>query len=47
VPGHQERIEATIISVSGLTVIVSVPLDLGSFVGRARMQTNLTFCYGR
>jgi hypothetical protein len=29
--------------VSGLTVIVSVPLDLGSFVGRARMQTNLSF----
>jgi hypothetical protein len=43
VPGQQGRVEATIISVSGLTVIVSVPVDLGAFVGRARMQTDLTF----
>src|SRR5581483_6918 len=27
----------------GLTVVVSVPVDLGEFVGRARMQTDLTF----
>lgn len=43
VPGQQARIEATIVSVSGLTVVVSIPLDLGDFVGRARMQTDLTF----
>lgn len=43
VPGQQGRIEATIVSVSGLTVVVSVPVDLGDFVGRARMQTDLTF----
>lgn len=43
VPGQQGRIEATIVSVSGLTVVVSVPVDLGEFVGRARMQTDLTF----
>src|SRR5205085_6884733 len=43
VPGQQGRIEATIVSVSGLTVVLSVPVDLGGFVGRARMQTDLTF----
>lgn len=43
VPGQQGRIEATVVSVSGLTVVVSVPVDLGEFVGRARMQTDLTF----
>lgn len=43
IPGQQGRIEATIVSVSGLTVVVSVPVDLGEFVGRARMQTDLTF----
>jgi hypothetical protein len=43
VPGQQGRIEATIVSVSGLTVVVSVPVDLGEYVGRARMQTDLTF----
>jgi len=43
VPGQQGRIEATIVSVSGLTVVLSVPVDLGEFVGRARMQTDLTF----
>jgi hypothetical protein len=35
VPGQQGRIEATIVSVSGLVVILSVPVDLGEFVGRA------------
>jgi hypothetical protein len=43
VPGQQGRIEATVVQVSGLTVIVSVSVDLGEFVGRARMQTDLTF----
>jgi hypothetical protein len=43
VPGQQGRIEATVVQVSGLTVVVSVPVDLGEFVGRARMQTDLTF----
>jgi hypothetical protein len=43
VPGQHGRIEATVVSVSGLTVVVSVPVDLGEFVGRARMQTDLTF----
>jgi hypothetical protein len=43
VPGQPGRIEATIVSVSGLTVLVSVPVDLGEFIGRARMQTDLTF----
>jgi hypothetical protein len=43
VPGQQGRIEATVVQVSGLTVVVSVPLDLGEFVGRVRMQTDLTF----
>jgi hypothetical protein len=43
VPGHVGRIEATVVQVAGLTVVVSVPVDLGEFVGRARMQTDLTF----
>jgi hypothetical protein len=42
VPG-QGRIEATIVSISGLTLVVSVPVDLGEFVARARVQTDLTF----
>ena len=43
VPGLHGRIEATVVQVSGLTVVISVPFDLGEFVGRARMQTDLTF----
>jgi hypothetical protein len=43
VSGHPGRIEATIVSVSGFVVVVSVPVDLGEFIGRARMQTDLTF----
>src|SRR5262249_25164791 len=39
---HQGRIEATIVSVSGLTVTVSVADDLGAVVERARMQTDPT-----
>jgi hypothetical protein len=43
VPGQQGPIEAIIVSVSGLTVVISVRVDLGEFVGRARIQTDLTF----
>jgi hypothetical protein len=45
IPGYSDegRIEATIVSVSGLTVHVSVAVDLGDVVGRARMQPDLTF----
>jgi hypothetical protein len=41
--GQHGRIEANVVQVSGLTVIVAVPVDLGEFIGRARMQTDLTF----
>ena len=44
VPGQRGRIEATIVSVSGLDRgCLRVPVDLGEFVRRARMQTDFTF----
>jgi hypothetical protein len=43
VPGQPGRVEAVVVSISGLTVLVAVPVSLGEFVGRARMQTDLTF----
>jgi len=42
IAGQRGSIEATIVSVDGLSVIVSVPLDLGEFIGRARLQSDLT-----
>jgi hypothetical protein len=41
VPGAKP-VETTIISVDGLAVTLSVPLDLGSFVPRAALQSDLT-----
>jgi hypothetical protein len=42
VPGR-ERLEATLVSFEGLSVVVSVGTDLGEFVPSARLQTDLTF----
>lgn len=42
VPGMGGPIEATIVSVEGLNIVVSVGLDLGAFVPAARLQTDLT-----
>ena len=42
VPG-KERLLATIISIEGLTITISLGLTLGSFVPNARLQTDLTF----
>jgi hypothetical protein len=41
VPGAKP-VETTIISVDGLAVTLSVPLDLGAFVPRAALQSDLT-----
>jgi len=43
VPGQHGTVEATIVSVEGLSVVISVPLDLGAFIGRARLQSDLTY----
>lgn len=42
VAGQRGPIEATIVAVEGLSVVVSVPLELGEFIGRARLQSDLT-----
>jgi hypothetical protein len=42
VPSLRQRLEATIVSVEGLSVTVSVPVDIGEFVPRARLQSDLT-----
>jgi superfamily I DNA and/or RNA helicase len=42
VPG-KAPVEATIVSVEGLRIVISVETDLGKFVPSARLQTNLTF----
>jgi hypothetical protein len=42
VPG-KERLPATIVSMEGLTITISVAVDLGNFVSSARLQTDLTF----
>ena len=42
VPG-KAPIEATIVSVEGLRIVISVETDLGQFVPTARIKTNLTF----
>jgi hypothetical protein len=42
VPG-KSRVEATIISVDGLAITISVTEDLGEFVPTARLQSDLTF----
>lgn len=41
VPG-KAPIEATIVSTEGLRIVISVEIDLGKFVPKARLQTNLT-----
>lgn len=42
VPSLRQTLEATIVSVEGLSVTVSVPIDIGEFVPRARLQSDLT-----
>lgn len=42
VPGKGGPIEATLVSVEGLNVVVSIGIDLGAFVPAARLQTDLT-----
>ena len=42
IAGHPGAIEATVVSVEGLSVTLSVPVDLGEFVARARLQSDLT-----
>jgi hypothetical protein len=42
VPSLRQRLEATIVSLEGLSVTVSVPVDIGEFVPRARLQSDLT-----
>src|SRR5579859_5601728 len=42
VPGKGGPIEATLVSVEGLSVVVSIGVDLGAFVPAARLQTDLT-----
>ncbi len=42
VPGRA-HLEATVVSVEGLTVIVSVQTDLGGFVANAQLRSNLTY----
>ena len=42
VPG-KERLPTTIISTEGLTITISVGIDLGNFVPNARLETDLTF----
>ncbi|HEX8861912.1 MAG TPA: hypothetical protein VGC06_22975 [Actinomycetes bacterium] len=42
VPSLRQILEATIVSVEGLLVTVSVAVDLGEFVPRARLQSDLT-----
>jgi hypothetical protein len=46
VPG-KDRMEATIVSVEGLRIVISVETDLGKFVAVARLQTNLTILMRR
>src|SRR5207244_774722 len=41
VPG-QRPLETTVVSVEGLAVTLSVPADLGEFVPRAALQSDLT-----
>jgi len=42
VPGKGGPIEATVVSVEGLNVVVSIGIDLGAFVPAARLQTDLS-----
>ena len=47
-PGHlivpeKGRVPTTIISTEGLTITISLGIDLGSFVPSARLETDLTF----
>lgn len=39
----KERLPATIVSIEGLTITISVEVDLGNFVPNARLQTDLSF----
>jgi hypothetical protein len=41
------RVPTTIISTEGLTITISVGIDLGSFVPSARLETDLTFLLGK
>jgi hypothetical protein len=38
----QAPIETTVLSVEGLSITLSVPVDLGEFIGRAALQSDLT-----
>jgi hypothetical protein len=42
VPAPKQRMETTVVSIEGLAVTLSVPVDLGEFVPRARLQSDLT-----
>ena len=51
-PGHlivpeKGRVPTTMISTEGLTITISVGIDLGSFVPSARVETDLTFLLGK
>ena len=38
----QPPVETTVLSVEGLSITLSVPIDLGEFIGRAALQSDLT-----
>lgn len=38
----QAPVETTVLSVEGLSITLSVPIDLGEFIGRAALQSDLT-----
>ena len=51
-PGHlivpeKGRVPTTMISTEGLTITISVGIDLGSFVPSARLEIDLTFLLGK
>lgn len=43
IPGQTAPVEGTIVSVEGLTVVIAVPVNLGEYVPRARLQNDLTY----
>ncbi len=42
-----QPLETTIVAIDGLQVTLSVAEDLGEYVPRATLQSDLTFCCGR
>lgn len=43
VPGRSDPTQVTIVSLEGLLITVSAPIDLGGFVPKAKLQSDLTY----